>query len=63
MGGIALGKAVDSSGLLQIMGVMIRDSVQGLPMYEVVLVLGFVVMVRAWSNSKGQKLTGDCCVR
>jgi phosphate transporter len=46
MGGIALGKAVVSSGLLETMDVAIRHLVNGLPLYEVVLALSAVVMVR-----------------
>lgn len=46
MGGIALGKAVVSSGLLDTMDVAIRHLVSGLQMYEVVLALSAVVMVR-----------------
>lgn len=46
MGGIALGKAVVSSGLLDTMDVGIRHLVYGLPMYEVVLTLSAVVLVR-----------------
>jgi phosphate transporter len=45
MGGIALGKAVVSSGLLNVMDVVIRDMVEGLSIYEVVLALSFVVLV------------------
>jgi hypothetical protein len=45
MGGIALGKGVTSSGLLTIMDVSIRDLVDGLPPYSVVLILSPVVLV------------------
>lgn len=45
MGGIALGKAVVSSGLLDTLDVGIRNLVEGLPMYEVVLALTAVVLV------------------
>ncbi|KAF8339631.1 SPX domain-containing protein [Cantharellus anzutake] len=45
MGGIALGKAVVSSGLLQQMDVVIRGLVLGLPLYSVVLALSCVVMI------------------
>jgi hypothetical protein len=48
MGGIALGKAVVSSGLLDTMDVGIRHLVSGLQMYEVVLALSAVVMVRSF---------------
>ena len=46
MGGIALGKAVDSSGLLGVMDEVVRHLIQGLSMYSVVLVLSVVVLVR-----------------
>ncbi|KIO25061.1 hypothetical protein M407DRAFT_15305 [Tulasnella calospora MUT 4182] len=45
MGGIALGKAVVSSGLLETMDVVIRAMVHGLSMYSVVLLLSFIVLV------------------
>ncbi|KAG8993253.1 low-affinity phosphate transporter [Tulasnella sp. JGI-2019a] len=45
MGGIALGKAVTTSGLLEKMDILIRQMVSGLSMYSVVLALSFVVMV------------------
>ncbi len=45
MGGIALGKAVVSSGLLEQIDVVIRGMVLGLPLYSVVLALSCVVMV------------------
>lgn len=45
MGGIALGKAVVSSTLLDTMGVGIRRLVEGLDTYEVVLALSAVVLV------------------
>jgi phosphate transporter len=45
MGGIALGKGVLSSGLLQVMDVIIRGLVDGLSLYTVVLVLSPVVLV------------------
>lgn len=44
MGGIALGKAVVTSGLLDTMDGGIRRMVEGLPLYEVVLALSAVVM-------------------
>jgi phosphate transporter len=46
MGGIALGKGVVSSGLLEIMDVLIRDLVDGFSLYSVVLILSPVVLVR-----------------
>lgn len=46
MGGIALGKAVVSSGLLETMDVVIREMVHGLSMYSVVLLLSCIVLVR-----------------
>ncbi|KAG8740729.1 low-affinity phosphate transporter [Ceratobasidium sp. 414] len=45
MGGIALGKAVVSSGLLATMDDGVRRLVEGLQLYEIVLVLSVVVMV------------------
>jgi phosphate transporter len=45
MGGIALGKAVTSSGLLEVLDGSIRSLVNGLSLYTVVLVLSVVVLV------------------
>jgi phosphate transporter len=45
MGGIALGKAVVTSGLLETMDAVIRGLVQGLSTYSVVLALTVVVLV------------------
>lgn len=45
MGGIALGKAVTNSGLLDVMDEGIRDIIDGLSLYSVVLVLSFIVLV------------------
>ncbi|KAH9481898.1 putative transporter C3B8.04c [Psilocybe cubensis] len=45
MGGIALGKGVMSSGLLEIMDVIIRDLVDGLSLYKVVLILSPIVLI------------------
>ena len=45
MGGIALGKGVMSSGLLEIADVIIRDWVEGYSLYTVVLILTPVVLV------------------
>ncbi|KIK60132.1 hypothetical protein GYMLUDRAFT_244566 [Collybiopsis luxurians FD-317 M1] len=45
MGGIALGKGVTSSGLLEIMGEIIRDLVDGFSLYNVVLILSPIVLV------------------
>jgi hypothetical protein len=45
MGGIALGKAVVSSGLLTTMDDGVRGLVDGLQLYEIVLVLSVVVLV------------------
>ncbi|GBE90058.1 Uncharacterized transporter [Sparassis crispa] len=45
MGGIALGKGVTNSGLLQIMDDGIRRLIDGLPFYTVVLVLSCIVLV------------------
>lgn len=46
MGGIALGKGVTSSGLLDVMDEIIRDMVEGYELYTVVLILSPVVLVR-----------------
>lgn len=45
MGGIALGKGVMSSGLLQVMDTLIRDLMQGFELYTVVLILSPIVLV------------------
>lgn len=45
MGGIALGKAVTSSGLLEVMDTAIRHLVKDMPLYPVVLALSVVVLV------------------
>ncbi|CAA7265750.1 unnamed protein product [Cyclocybe aegerita] len=45
MGGIALGKGVVSSGLLDVLDVAIRDLVTGVSLYGVVLILSPVVLV------------------
>ncbi|KAL5526693.1 PHO91 [Sanghuangporus sanghuang] len=45
MGGIALGKGVTSSGLLNILGDGIRDSISGRPLSAVVLALTFIVLI------------------
>ncbi|EPQ53940.1 SPX-domain-containing protein [Gloeophyllum trabeum ATCC 11539] len=45
MGGIALGKGVTSSGLLENMDDVIRKLVEGLSLYSVVIVLSIVVLV------------------
>ncbi|KAG8690610.1 low-affinity phosphate transporter [Ceratobasidium sp. 423] len=45
MGGIALGKAVVSSGLLATMDDGVRHLVEGLALYEIVLVLSIVVLI------------------
>jgi len=45
MGGIALGKGVTSSGLLDIMDDKIRDLIEDLSLYTVVLVLSVIVLV------------------
>lgn len=46
MGGIALGKAVMSSGLLDVMDIIIRDMVEGFSLYTVVMILSPIVLVR-----------------
>lgn len=45
MGGIALGKAVMSSGLLDVLDILIRDMVEGFSLYTVVIILSPVVLV------------------
>lgn len=45
MGGIALGKSVVSSGLLEVWDELIRDMVDGFSLYTVVLILSPVVLV------------------
>ena len=45
MGGIALGKGVSSSGLLDILGDGIEEVVTGLSLNSVVLVLTLIVLV------------------
>lgn len=45
MGGIALGKAVVSSGLLATVDDSVRGLVEGLALYEIVVVLSVVVLV------------------
>lgn len=45
MGGIALGKGVVSSGLLNVMDLIIRDLVNGFSLYSVILILSPVVLV------------------
>lgn len=45
MGGIALGKGVMSSGLLDILDSLIREKLDGFSLYTVVLILSFVVLV------------------
>ncbi|KAF9262496.1 Sodium/sulfate symporter [Marasmius fiardii PR-910] len=45
MGGIALGKGVTSSGLLKVLGDLIRDAVDGYELYTVVLILSPIVLI------------------
>jgi len=45
MGGIALGKGVSSSGLLEILYGVIRQVVEGYRLYTVVLILSPIVLV------------------
>jgi di/tricarboxylate transporter len=51
MGGIALGKGVTTSGLIDVLGDLIRDLVGGLSLYAIVLVLSIVVLVSILSLS------------
>jgi phosphate transporter len=46
MGGIALGKGVTNSGLLETMDAVIRRLLDGFSLYAVVLILSPVVLVR-----------------
>jgi len=50
MGGIALGQGVMSSGLLEVVDVIIRDWVEGFSLYTVVLILSPVVLVSGPSS-------------
>ena len=57
MGGIALGKGVTSSGLLDVMDEIIRGIITDMSLYTVVLVLSGIVLVcifnphdRSWLN-------------
>lgn len=45
MGGIVLGKGVMSSGLLDVVDVILRDMVEGFSLYAVVLILSPVVLI------------------
>ncbi|KAI0791213.1 Sodium/sulfate symporter [Abortiporus biennis] len=45
MGGIALGKGVTSSGLLEVMDDIIRDLISDMSLYSVVMVLSAIVLV------------------
>lgn len=45
MGGIALGKGVMSSGLLDVFDGAIRDLVDGFSLYSVVMILSPIVLV------------------
>ena len=45
MGGIALGKGVTSSGLLEVLDDIIRNLIDGMSLYTVVLVLSAIVLV------------------
>jgi phosphate transporter len=46
MGGIALGEGVASSGLLEVLHTVILDLLYGVSLYNVVLILSPVVLVR-----------------
>ncbi|KAG5652755.1 hypothetical protein H0H81_003842 [Sphagnurus paluster] len=45
MGGIALGKGVMSSGLLDVVDATLRESIHGLSLYSVILILSPVVLI------------------
>jgi len=47
MGGIALGQGVMSSGLLEVVDVILRDMIDGFELYTVVLIFSPVVLVRS----------------
>jgi phosphate transporter len=51
MGGIALGKGVMSSGLLEVVDIILRKMINGYSLYRVVLILSPVVLVRDPSQS------------
>jgi phosphate transporter len=59
MGGIALGKGVTASGLLEVLDVVIRDLVDGFSLYAVVLILSPVVLVSDDLNSGIERLTEE----
>lgn len=48
MGGIALGKAVTSSGLLQVMDDVIRKVIGDLDIFGVVVILSVIVLVSSF---------------
>lgn len=50
MGGIALGKGVMSSGLLEVVDIYLREFLKGYSLYTVVLLLSPVVLVRLIGN-------------
>lgn len=50
MGGIALGKGVTNSGLLDVMGDIIQDSVDGYKLSTVVFILSPMVLVGAYNE-------------
>lgn len=54
MGGIALGKGVTSSGLLDIIGDHIKDLVSGFHLYTVVLLLSPMVLVSVFLSFHGE---------
>ena len=47
MGGIAMGKAVDSSGLLHTVAIYIQQYVQGMSAFEILFIFGCLVLVIA----------------
>jgi hypothetical protein len=51
MGGIALGKGVVSSGLLEVMDVLIRKLVDGQSLFSIVLLLAPVVLVCVFNGT------------
>lgn len=45
MGGLALGKGVEASGLLEVLHLIIRDMLHGFGLYTAVLILSPIVLI------------------
>ncbi|KAG6915598.1 hypothetical protein DXG01_010801 [Tephrocybe rancida] len=56
MGGIALGQGVMSSGLLNVMSLIVRDLVNDVSLYSVVLILSPIVLSLAGADCEGSGL-------